>query len=71
MLKLWPPENNALDQPLRKEKQFWNRAITIENEKCRISLNKLIYVGTCILDLIKILMQHYIKINIMIKLKCC
>ena len=71
MLKLWPPENNALDQPLRKEKQFWNRAITIENEKCRINLNKLIYVGTCILDLIKILMQHYIKINIRRKLKCC
>ena len=33
------------------EKQFHNGAIAIENQKCRINLNKRIYIATSIVDL--------------------
>ena len=36
------------------EKQFYNRAVTIEKEKFRINLAKLIFIGASILDLNKI-----------------
>ena len=39
----------------KREKQFRNEAIAIEKEKCGISLNKLIYIGTSILYLSKVL----------------
>ena len=42
-----------------KEKQFSNGAITVGKEKCRIYLNKPIYIGTRILDLSKVLMQDF------------
>ena len=57
----------------KREKQFRNEAIAIKKEKCGISLNKLIYIGTSILYLSKVLKYdfhyNYIK-NMAIKLKC-
>ena len=41
------------------EKQFRNEAIAIEKEKCRINLNKTIYIKRSILDLSKVLMQDF------------
>ena len=38
-----------------REKQFRNGAKAIEKERCRINLNKPIYLGTSILDLNKVL----------------
>ena len=43
----------------RRQKQFWNGPIAIKKEKCRINLNKPIYIGTSILDLSKVLMQDF------------
>ena len=37
------------------EKQFRDGAKAIKKEKCRINLNKPIYIGTSILDLSKVL----------------
>ena len=57
----------------KREKQYCNGAVAIEKEKCRINLNKPIYIGTSTLDLGKVLIQdfhyNYIK-NMVIKLKC-
>ena len=47
-----------MDQPL-KEKKILNVAIAIEKEKCKINLNKVIYIGTRIFDLNKALMQDF------------
>ena len=41
------------------KKPFLKGAIPIEKEKCRISVNKSIYIGAYILDLSKVLMQDF------------
>ena len=40
----------------KKEQKFRNGAIAIRKEKCRINLNKPIYIGAATLDLNKVLM---------------
>ena len=39
--------------------KFRNGAVAIKKEKCRINLDKPIYIGTNILDLSKVLMQDF------------
>ena len=43
-------------RPPLNRKQFRNRAIAIEKEKCRINLSKTIYIRANLLDLSKVLM---------------
>ena len=43
----------------KREKQFLNGAIAIEEEQCEVILNKAIYIGVTILDLSKIIMLDY------------
>ena len=43
----------------KREKQFRNGVIAIEEEKCEVILNKAIYIGVTILDLRKILMLDF------------
>ena len=43
----------------KREKQFCNGAIGKEKEKCRINLNKPIYVGAIISELSKVLLQDF------------
>ena len=45
----------SLKLPFRRERQFCNRAITIEKEKCKINLDKPDYIGASILELSKVL----------------
>ena len=60
---MWLSENAIRKWSFRltfkREKQFRNVAIAIEKEKYRINLNKLIYIGTGIIDLSKVLMQDF------------
>ena len=42
-----------------KSEKNCNEATVIRKEKCRINLNKPIYIGTIILDLCKVLMQEF------------
>ena len=49
----------SLKPTFKREKQFRNGAIVIKKEKCRINLNKLIYIGASILDVSKVLIQDF------------
>ena len=64
----------SLKSTFKREKKIF-RVIVIKKEKCRININKTIYIVASILDLSKILMQVstiiILKINMMINLKCC
>ena len=52
-------------RPTFKREKNRNGAIAIENEKCRVNLDKPIYIGISILDLIKVLIGdfHYSHIK--------
>ena len=51
--------------------QFRSGAIAVEKEKCRVNLNKTIYIGASIINLSKVLIQdfhhNYIKNKYVIK----